>query len=68
MSGAEIASINDVIIHGVCHLARGKAAPDQAIKAILLGSQIRCAQRSGAKLYIGRTDGFVRVLRAGLWS
>ena len=55
---------NDVIIHCICHLARGKAAPDQTIKAILLVSKI-LANNVGAKLYIGRADRLVRVLRAG---
>ena len=55
---------NDVIIHCICHLARGKASPDQTIKAILLVSKI-LAHNVGTKLNICRTDSLVRVLRAG---
>ena len=54
-----------VVIDGVCHLACGEAAPDQAIEPILLLCQV-LADHLGRQVHVRGADGLVGVLRAGL--
>ena len=53
------------IENGVCHLAGHKARPDQAVQLELIGRQI-LADLFRQQLHVGRTNGFVRVLRVAL--
>ena len=64
VSGAESID-HHVIIDGICHLARRKAAPDQAVQAVLLRREI-LFHTLRREIHVARTDGFVRVLRARL--
>ena len=53
------------IENGVCHLAGHKARPDQAVQLELIGRQV-LADFFRQQLHVGRTNGFVRVLRVAL--
>ena len=53
------------VVDGVCHLAGEKAAPDQAVQAVLLARQV-ALDLLGCEGDIAGADGLVRVLRAGL--
>ena len=64
VTGAESID-HHVIIDGVCHLARRKAAPDQAVQAVLLRREI-LFHALRREIHVARADGFVRVLRARL--
>ena len=54
----------DVVVHGVGHLAGGKAAPDEAVEHILLARQI-AAHQLGREVDVRRAYGLVGVLRPG---
>ena len=53
------------IENGVCHLAGHKTRPDQAVQLELIGRQV-LADFFRQQLHVGRTNGFVRVLRVAL--
>lgn len=53
------------VIHGVRHLGGQKAAPDQAVQAVLLTRQV-ALDLLGRQVDVRGADGLVRVLRAGL--
>ena len=56
---------DDVVIHGVGHLAGREAAPDEPVEPVLLRREI-VAHAIRRERDIRRADGLVRVLRAGL--
>ena len=53
------------VIHSVRHLGGQKAAPDQAVQAVLLARQV-ALDLLGRQVDVRGADGLVRVLRAGL--
>ena len=69
-AGAELMAVGlnfhaDAVIDGVCHLGSQEAAPNQAIKAILLAGEA-ALDALGGQLHAGRADCLMGVLRPGL--
>ena len=56
---------DDVVVHGIGHLAGREAAPDEPVEPVLLGREV-VAHAVRRERDVRRTDGLVRVLRAGL--
>ena len=55
----------NAVIHGVCHLAGQKTAPNQPVQPILLSGEI-ALHLLGSQRHIAGTDGLVGVLSPGL--
>ena len=56
---------DDVIIHGIGHLAGGEAAPDEPVETVLLRCEV-VAHTIRRERDIRRANGLMRVLRTGL--